>query len=90
VWWPERGVSTLPAFFHGAWGTLFADYGGAYDRIDSHDVLSPFHLGIGGELNFEFTLGYFLDSGLRLGLAKGFGDHAIGGIDSYAVVAASF
>jgi hypothetical protein len=88
--WPDRGVSTLPAFFHGAWGTLFGDYGGAYDRIDPNDLLGPFHLGVGAELNFEFTIGYFLDSSLRLGFAKGFGDHAIGGVQTYAVVAASF
>jgi hypothetical protein len=90
ILWLDRGVSTLPAFFHGTWGTFFADYGGAYDEIDPKDLLAPYHLGIGGELNFEFTLGYFLETGFRLGIAKGFGDAAISGTQTYAVVAASF
>lgn len=88
--WPDRGVATLPAFLHGMWGTLFADYGGAYDRIDPNDWLEPFNLGIGAELNLDFTLGYFIDSGLRLGFAKGYGDFAYPGVHTYAVVAASF
>jgi hypothetical protein len=88
--WPDRGVVTLPAFLHGAWGTLFADYGGAYYRIDPNDWLAPFHLGVGAEVNLEFTLGYFIESALRLGVAKGFGEHAYPGVHTYAVVAASF
>jgi outer membrane protein assembly factor BamA len=88
--WPDRGLATLPAFLHGAWGTLFADYGGAYDHIEPGDYLAPFHLGVGAELNVEFTLGYFVDSGLRFGIAKGFGEFAYPGVHTYVVVAASF
>ncbi|HVU01021.1 MAG TPA: hypothetical protein VHE30_04685 [Polyangiaceae bacterium] len=90
VGWIDRGVSTLPFFLHGFWGTLFADYGGAYDVIDPRDALRPFHLGVGAELYVSFTLGYFLNSTLRLGYAKGLSDGAIPGSQTYVVLAASF
>jgi hypothetical protein len=90
IGWVDRGVSTLPVFLHGFWGVLFADYGGSYDVIDPHDPLAPFHLGVGAEVNASFTLGYFLDTGLRVGWAKGLSQGAVAGSQTYVVVAASF
>jgi hypothetical protein len=99
--WIERGVSTLPFFAQGISGTLFADYGGAYDRLDTNDLFSKYHLGLGAEIRVGFTLGYFIDTGFRLGWAKSFGcrtdaecaksDKSSGsGSQTYFVVAASF
>jgi hypothetical protein len=86
----DRGVSTLPAFLRTLSGLFFADYGGAYDHLDRNDFLDRYHLGVGAELWVSFTLGYFLDSTVRFGWAKGFGDHAVAGSEPYAVVAGSF
>ena len=86
--WVERGVSTLPVFWHGLSGTLFADYGGAYNHIDSNDLLSQYHLGTGGELRLTLALGYFIETEFHLGWAKGFG--TLGTSQTYFVAAATF
>ncbi len=86
--WIERGPSTLPFFAHGVSGTLFADYGGAYNRIDSKDPLAQYHLGLGGELRVSMVLAYFIETGFRIGWAHGFGD--LGGSQTYFVAAATF
>jgi hypothetical protein len=88
--WFDRGVSTLPFLFHGMSGTLFADYGGAYDKLAVHDPLGMYHLGVGGEISMTFVLGYFIETGLRVGWAKGLSDGAVSGSQTYAVLAASF
>jgi outer membrane protein assembly factor BamA len=88
--WLDRGVSTLPFLFHGMTGTLFADYGGAYDKLALGDPLGMYHLGVGGEISMTFVLGYFLETGLRIGWAKGLSDGAISGSQTYLVLAASF
>jgi hypothetical protein len=74
----DRGVSTLPAFLSTVSGALFADYGGAFDRLDLDDPLESYHLGVGGELWFEAVLGYYAQATLRLGAAKGLDDEAPG------------
>jgi hypothetical protein len=86
--WIERGVSTLPAFIHGVSGVVFADAGGAYNHIDTNDLLAHYHLGVGGELRTTFAFGYFIETEFRFGVAKGFGD--LGMLQTYLVAAASF
>jgi hypothetical protein len=86
--WLEHGVSTLPAFVHGISGALFADYGGAYDHLDTNDLLAQYHLGMGGELRTTFAFGYFIETEFRLGFAGGFGK--LGETQTYFVAAASF
>ncbi|HVW24778.1 MAG TPA: hypothetical protein VHC69_05380 [Polyangiaceae bacterium] len=86
--WVEHGVSTLPAFWHGLSGTLFADYGGAYEHINSNDLLGQYHLGVGGELRFTFAFGYFIETEFHLGWARGFG--TLGTSQTYFVAAATF
>jgi hypothetical protein len=86
--WIDRGVSTLPAFAHAVSGAVFADCGGAYERIDPSDLLGQYHLGVGGELRLGFTLGYILDTSLRIGWARGFGDQGLA--QTYVVVAGAF
>ncbi|HEX3598146.1 MAG TPA: hypothetical protein VHU80_23720 [Polyangiaceae bacterium] len=86
--WVEHGISTLPVFWHGLTGSLFADYGGAYDRIDPHDLLGQYHLGMGGELHLTLAFAYFVETEFRLGWAHGFGN--FGTSQTYLVAAATF
>ncbi|HEX4341197.1 MAG TPA: BamA/TamA family outer membrane protein [Polyangiaceae bacterium] len=86
--WVERGVDTLPVFWHALTGTLFADYGGAYDHIASNDLLGQYHLGLGGELHLTLAFGYFIETEFRLGWARGFG--TLGTSQTYLVAAATF
>jgi hypothetical protein len=86
----DRGVATLPVFLRTLSGTLFADYGGAYDQLDLDDPFGQYHLGVGGELWVDLVLGYHARGTLRLGYARGFSDEAISGGQAYAVVASAF
>ncbi|HET9954070.1 MAG TPA: BamA/TamA family outer membrane protein [Polyangiaceae bacterium] len=85
----DRGLSTLPLFLQQVSGTLFADYGGAYEQVDPKDPLRVMHLGLGGELWLELVLGYRYSGSLRLGVARGTGEMAHG-VQSYFVAAAAF
>ena len=86
--WVERGVSTLPVFWHGLSGTLFSDYGGAYDHINPNDLLGQYHLGLGGELRLTLAFGYFIETEFHLGWAHGSGQ--LGTSQTYFVAAAAF
>jgi hypothetical protein len=85
----DRGVSTLPAYLRTVWMTLFFDAGGAFNRVDPDDPLASFHAGIGGELWFDVTLGYFTQANLRLGVAHGL-DSLAPGLQTYWVASAGF
>lgn len=87
----DRGLSTLPAFLGPITGTVFADYGGAFDTLDTTDWRKQFHLGVGAELWAELTFGYFLTTTLRLGHARGIADDAaLPGGQTYMVISAPF
>jgi len=77
----DRGLSTLPIFLNRINGTVFFDYGSAFDSIE----VAKFKSGTGAELWFDFTLGYVAAFTFRLGYARGL---ASGGIDKMYVVAA--
>ncbi len=85
----DRGISTLPVFLRTLSGTLFFDYGGAYNRIDPVHPFGMFHGSVGGELWVDAVTGYFLESNLRLGVARGLDDQARG-FQTYAVIASGF
>jgi hypothetical protein len=85
----DRGVSTLPVFLRTLSGVVFADFGGAFDRLDASDPWDSYHLGLGAELWLELWLGY-ASGALRLGYARGTDSKAPHGGQAYAVVAASF
>jgi hypothetical protein len=85
----DRGLSTLPVFMRGLSGALFADYGGAYDRMDLDDPLAVYHLGLGGELWLDLVLGYFARGNLRWGIAKGMDDEAPD-LQTYLVISSAF
>jgi outer membrane protein assembly factor BamA len=89
----QRGIYTLPLFFSHVSGALFLDYGGAFDSLNLQDPWSNYHAGIGGQLHFGFTLGYFLDTSLTVGWARALDRRAIPNdppSQTYVVVAASF
>lgn len=87
----DRGVATLPAFLGPVTGAVFADYGGAFDTLETSQFWKQFHLGVGAELWAELTFGYFLTTNLRFGYARGVADEAAApGGQFYLVVAAPF
>lgn len=80
----DRGPSTLPIFLNRVSGVAFVDYGSAFDDPSQ----AQFKTGVGGELWFDFTLGYILGFTFRAGFARGL---ASGGINkSYFVAAVPF
>jgi hypothetical protein len=85
IWNLDRGIQTLPLFFKRLYGTAFADYGdAAFTSLD----LAHMKLGVGAELLVDFTIGYFEDFTLRLGVAKG--TSAEGTTQTYAVLSQLF
>ena len=86
----DRGVSTLPVFLRHVSGAVFADWGGAYDRIPRNSPTDVLHLGVGGELWVSFMLGYRLEWTARVGLAHGFGDAAKSDLQSYFVIKSAY
>ncbi len=85
----DRGLSTLPVFLRTLSGIFFFDYGGAYNRIDPDHPFRMLHGSLGAELWVEAVTGYFVQSNLRLGLARGL-DHEANGVQTYAVLVAGF
>ncbi len=85
----ERGLSTLPVFLQTISGAVFADYGGAFNRLDYEDRSAALHLGVGAELWLDLILGYATENTLRYGFARGFGPDAQGFIH-YFVASSRF
>ena len=85
----DRGLSTLPVFLRTMSGVLFFDYGGAYSKIDPEKPFAQFHGSIGAELWVDAITAYFIQTNLRLGIAKGLDDEAPS-TQTYAVIVAGF
>jgi WD40-like Beta Propeller Repeat len=85
----DRGLSTLPVFLRTLSGVLFFDLGGAYNKLDPNHPFQVLHPSIGGELWVDAVTGYFIQSNLRLGLARGL-DHFADGFQTYAVLVSGF
>lgn len=77
----DRGSSTLPVFLNRINGAAFIDYGSAFDTFSA----AMFKTGVGGELWFDFTLGYIASFTFRTGYARGLASE---GIDKLYWVAA--
>ena len=90
VLYPERGVSTLPAFWRTLSANVFADYGGAFNRIDLDDPFNQYHLGVGAELWFDLVIGYFAGGNIRFGHARGLDEQAVQGGQTYMVLSSGF
>jgi hypothetical protein len=97
---PDRGISTLPLYLRRIDGNVFLDYGGAFNYLDlrkirffHHGALidtDQLHASIGAELWFGLTLGYQLDTQLRLGYAYGFSPEAVPYGQPYFVASSAF
>jgi hypothetical protein len=91
----DHGISTLPLYLRRLDGNLFVDYGGAFDTFDirglrffHHGALiddAQLHASMGAELWLGMTLGYILDTQLRLGYAYGFSAAAVPGGQPYFI-----
>ncbi|HEY1956294.1 MAG TPA: hypothetical protein VGH28_11795 [Polyangiaceae bacterium] len=77
----DRGLSTLPIMLNRISGNVFYDLGAAFNDPLQADFLS----GVGAELWFDTTLGYFAAFNFRVGYARGLSG---GGIDKVYFVAA--
>ncbi len=97
---PDWGLSTLPFYIRRLDGNLFVDYGGAFDKL-ALDEISFFtngaiidapklHTSIGAELWLGLSLGYYLNTQLRLGYAYGLSGKAIPGGQAYFVASSAF
>jgi hypothetical protein len=96
----DHGISTLPIYLRRIDGNVFADYGGAFDYLDLHAIRffhngalidsQQLHASLGAELWFGTTLGYILDTQLRLGYAYGFSAEAVKGGQPYFVASSAF
>jgi outer membrane protein assembly factor BamA len=69
----DRGPSTLPFFFNRLSGSLFVDYGSAFDDV----ATAKFKTGTGGELWFDFLFGYVIGLTFRAGFAHGWASEGI-------------
>ena len=76
----DHGPSTLPVFLNRVSGTLFVDYGSAFDDA----AVAKFKTGVGAELWNDFTIGYIESFTFRLGYARGL---ASAGLDKTYFVA---
>jgi hypothetical protein len=90
IWFVDHGISTLPVFLTSIAGIAFADYGGAFDRVDLDDPLDDYHLGVGAEIRIGLVIGYTVSGTLRLGWAKGLDEEALDPSQTYVVVVGSF
>ncbi len=100
LWYVDHGVSTLPIYLRRLDGNVFVDYGGAFDDFDlrkirffSHGAFiddDQLHASMGAELWIGLTLGYLLDTQLRLGYAYGFSAGAIPYGQPYFIASAAF
>lgn len=86
----DRGIGALPAYFRTLSAAAFADYGGAFNRIDLDRPFDSFHLGVGGELWLDLVVGYRIGGTVRIGHAIGTDAQAVKGGQTYVVVASPF
>lgn len=63
----DRGLSTLPILLNRINGNVFVDYGSAFDAPET----AKFKTGVGAELWFDMTIGYFVSLMMRVGYARG-------------------
>ncbi len=97
---PDVGISTLPLYLRRIDGSLFLDYGGAFNHflfdelrvLDKGSLLYSPQLAtsVGGELWINLGIGYVGASQLRFGYAYGFSTGAVPGGQFYFVATNSF
>ena len=85
----DRGLSTLPVFLRTLSGTVFFDLGGAYNKLNPNHPFQVLHGSVGAELWVDAVTAYFIQSNLRLGVARGLDGYAAG-LQTYAVLVSGF
>jgi hypothetical protein len=90
----------VPIYLRRIDGNVFVDYGGAFDYLDlrairffHHGALidsAQLHSSIGAELWLNFTLGYYLNTQIRIGYALGFSSEASRYGQPYFVASSAF
>lgn len=90
ILYADRGISTLPVFLRTISGSVFADYGGAFNQMDLEKPFDLYHLGVGAELWFDLVLGYYGRGNVRIGHARGTDSEAVSGGQTYVVVSSAF
>ena len=77
LWVIERGYSTFPLYLRQLYVALFTDVGNAFNGdVSRHG----WKTGVGGELRLTFKLGYYFETLLQFGVAKGLSK---GGVTDY-------
>ena len=77
LWTIEKGYSTFPLYLRRVHGAIFSDVANAfYGEVTQHG----WKVGVGGELILDFKLGYYFESQLQFGVAKGLSQ---GGVTDY-------
>jgi len=81
----EKGYSTFPLYWRQVHVAFFGDVGNAFNGdITRHG----WRVGVGGELRLSFKLGYYFETNLQFGVAKGLSKG--GGTDYYWVTSVPF
>lgn len=98
--YPDHGISTLPLYLRRIDGNVFVDYGGAFNYLDVRRIRffhhgafidwPQMHASIGAELWLGLTLGYQLNTQIRIGYAYGFSAEAVKGGMPYFVASSAF
>jgi len=96
----DRGISTLPFYLRRIDGSLFCDWGGAFDEFNFKKlaffrsgelIYSPqLHTSIGAEIWLGTTLAYVLNTQFRIGYAYGFSPEAHPHGQPYFVASGAF
>jgi Tol biopolymer transport system component len=77
IWKIERGYATFPVYLRRIHGAILTNVGNAfYGDVTAHG----WKVGVGAELRLDFKLGYYYESLLQFGVAKGL---STGGITDY-------
>jgi hypothetical protein len=79
----ERGLSTLPFFLTRVSGSVFTDYGSAFNNANP-----DFRVGSGAELWFDMTFGYVISLTFRAGIEHGWSNQGI--THPYFIAVAAF
>jgi hypothetical protein len=98
--YPDRGISTVPVYLRRIDGNLFVDYGGAFNSLNLRGArffhhgaildVPELHTSIGAELWLGLTLGYLMNTQIRIGYAYGFSAEAVKHGQPYFVASSAF
>uniref|UniRef100_A0A7C4GEL2 Bacterial surface antigen (D15) domain-containing protein n=1 Tax=candidate division WOR-3 bacterium TaxID=2052148 RepID=A0A7C4GEL2_UNCW3 len=71
IWWPERGIGTLPLFLRNLNTAAFGDAGTVWNRFEPSHLGARTRVGIGAELRADLFVFRYVPVRITLGLAAG-------------------